>query len=121
LAVWAGLEGKGEEQVAAALVADDKGAGADLLKAVAAVEGDGALVAGVGAEEQAVGAERAGVGDGGVEQGLAAAQAGDRFAGMASRTGVAAGAEARKEIDALEFDVAGEGRCLGELRRDRPA
>jgi len=113
----AGLEGKGENQVAAVLIADDEGAGTDLDEAVTAVEGDGALIAGVGAEEQALGAEGTGVRDGGIEEGLAAAQTGDRLTGIVE-DGSRTGAEARKEIDALEFNVAGADDVGREFRSD---
>jgi hypothetical protein len=79
-----------------------EGAGSGFGEAVAAVKGDGAEISGMGAEEEAGAVEGAGVGDGGVHEGLGGAKVGDRRT-VGREDG--RGAEAGEEVDALEFDV----------------
>ncbi len=101
-----------EDEVGAELRADLEGTGAGFDETVAAIEGDGAGVAGVGAEQEAVAAKGVGVGDGGVKQGLRGAEA---FFANAKLVHDGCGAEAGEEVDALEFDVGGQDVEGGEL------
>jgi hypothetical protein len=115
--VW-WLQGFGEDQVGALLVAYLEGAGAGFEEAVAAVEGDGAEVSGVCAEQQPGTVEGARVGDGGVHEGLGGAKVGDERAGGVRfcERDDGRGAEAGEEVDALELDVRrkdGDGGKIG--------
>src|SRR5687768_4295357 len=90
-----------QDGVAVGIAADLEAAFADLLEAVAGVEGQGARIAGVHAEQQAAGAARARFGDRLLHQ-LAAD---------------AAAVEAREQVDALELEVVLAEIGQGQLRR----
>jgi len=109
--LWAKLQITHEQQVAAILGTHPKAAGAGFGEAVAAVKGDGAVVIAVGAEQEPLAAESAGIGDGRIHEGLRGLDAwsvGDRRGG---------GAEARKEVDALELDIRRVRGNAGEIGR----